>query len=210
MGIINFNLSNHFSDSISASVYSKKQSSLNENEFAIPKQTHSSNVIFVKKPGIYENVDGLISSKTYKVPLMVKTADCVPIFIFDFKTNYYGIVHSGWRGTKNKILLNALNMLISKFKSNPKNILIALGPHIKKCCYEVDWDVAKYFKNIHFDEKKNKWFLSLSDEIETDILEMNIPNKNFHSSNICTFESDYCQSFRRDGIKSERMIGIIR
>ncbi len=210
MGIINFNLSNHFNDLISASVYSKKKSSLNENEFALPKQTHSSNVIFVKKPGIYENVDGLISSKKYKVPLIIQTADCVPIFIFDFKTRYYGIVHSGWRGTKNKILLNALNILIHKFKSCPKNILIALGPHIKKCCYEVDWDVAQYFKNIRLDKNNNKWFLSLSDEIKSDILKMNIPDKNFHSSEVCTFESNDCQSFRRDGLKSERMIGIIR
>ena len=56
-----------------------------ENNFAIPIQTHSNNIKFVKKIGVYNNVDGLISSKEYNIPLSIKVADCMPIYIYMIK-----------------------------------------------------------------------------------------------------------------------------
>ena len=97
-------------------------------------KNNSTNIQFITKVGKYNNIDGLICSKKYKIPLSIQTADCVPIYIFDFKTEYYGIFHSGWRGTKNKIISKALNIFINDFKSIPGNILIVIGPHIQKCC----------------------------------------------------------------------------
>ena len=178
------------------------------NDFAIPIQSHSTNVKFVKESGIYKDLDGLISSKEYKVPLSIKVADCAPIFIYDIKKEFYGLVHSGWRGTKNKIIVNALNIFIKKMGSNVNNIFIVIGPHIQKCCYEIDWDVAQYFSYVN--KNNNKWLLDINKEIKSDILKFNIPFKNIFSSNICTYESLVCESFRRDGLKAKRMVGIIK
>ena len=133
MGIEQFDFSFFFNHLIHASTYNK-YSSNDINNFAIPIQIHSTNIQFVTKVGKYNNIDGLICSKKYKIPLSIQTADCVPIYIFDFKTEYYGIFHSGWRGTKNKIISKALNIFINDFKSIPGNILIVIGPHIQKCC----------------------------------------------------------------------------
>jgi len=208
MGIEQFNYSFFFNNLINAKIQNKNFSVELENNFAIPIQKHTANVKFVKKPGTYDNVDGLISSKKYKIFLCIKVADCVPIYIYDKQNEFYGLVNSGWRGTKNKIIINALNILINDYKSLPENILIAIGPHIKKCCYEVDWDVAQYFscitKNNH-----NKWLLDLSQEIINDIQTFKIPIDNIFQSDICTYESLKCESFRRDGEKSKRMTGII-
>ena len=72
---------------------------------------------------------------------------CMPIYIYDKVTNYYGLIHSGWRGTKDKIISKALDYFIDEFNSFYSDIFIVIGPHIQKCCYEVDWDVAKYFSH---------------------------------------------------------------
>ena len=153
----NIRFSNHFNNLVEAKIYNSLPTGLNIESFAIPIQTHSCNVKFITQPGKYENVDGLISSFDYQIPLIISVADCVPIYIFDIKTSIYGIVHSGWKGTKDKIIKNALNIFINEFDSKSNNIYIALGPHIKQCCYEVGWDVAKYFKNIKKTKYDNKW-----------------------------------------------------
>ena len=208
MGIKKINFSFFFNNKIHASIY-KDSSLLNfQNNFAIPIQTHSNNVKFVTKIGSYNNVDGLISSQKYKVPLCVEVADCVPIYIYDLYTKYYALLHSGWRGTKNKIVSEALHIFKNDFKSIASNILVIIGPHIQKCCYEIDWDVAQYFS--YTKKKGNKWFLNLNKEIKSDILKFDIPISNIYSSNICTYQSLDCQSFRRDGLKAKRMLGIIK
>ena len=210
MGIEQFNFSFFFKNLIHASIYNKDLSLDLSHNFAVPIQTHSTNIEFVKKIGKYNNVDGLICSKEYKIPLSIQIADCVPIYIFDSKTEYYGILHSGWRGTKDKIVSKALNIFINNINSKPNNILIVIGPHIQKCCYEVNWDVAQFFSSINKDNKKNKWLLNLKEEIKKDILKFGIPIQNIYCSDICTYESLNCESFRRDGLKANRMLGVIK
>ena len=108
MGMKISDFSNHFNNLVEATIYNSLPSGLNIENFAIPVQTHSCNVKFIKQPGKYENVDGLISSFDYKIPLIISVADCVPIYIFDIETYFYGVVNSGWIGTKGKIIKNAL------------------------------------------------------------------------------------------------------
>ena len=208
MGINKFNFSSFFNYQINASI--KNQDFVfNSNKIAIPIQTHSSNVKFVTEPGTYDNFDGLITSKKYNITLTIKIADCVPIYIYDHKTKYYGLIHSGWRGTKEHIINNAIDLFFNIANSKSENITVFIGPHIKNCCYEVDWDVAQYFSFIKENKFKNKWLLSLEKEIKHDIIKKGILSSNIHVSNICTYESLDCESFRRDKTKSKRMIGII-
>ena len=209
MGIDKFNFSFFFNHSIIAKIQNKNSSIFSNERVAVPFQTHSSNVEIITKPGIYNNVDGLICSKNNNIILTIKVADCVPIYLYDKKKNYYGLIHSGWRGTKNKIIKNAINIFFNTINSNPENILAVIGPHIQKCCYEVDIDVAQYFSHTTKIKGRNKWFLSLAHEIKNDILNLGVPLNNIHISNICTYESLDCESFRRDGEKSDRMIGVI-
>src|SRR5437879_5750601 len=71
-------------------------------------QTHSADVRVVRsyqeaqpKPGVLGDdvyCDALVS-RTPKILLVVKTADCVPILLGDTKTGAFAAVHAGWRGT---------------------------------------------------------------------------------------------------------------
>tara|TARA_B100000945_G_scaffold310905_1_gene303406 strand:- start:894 stop:1523 length:630 start_codon:yes stop_codon:yes gene_type:complete len=208
MGVDVFNFSHFFNNKIHASIKSESIV-LKSTKIAVPNQNHTSNVKFVTKPGEYQNVDGLVTSKQYNITLTIKVADCVPIYIYDPKTDYYGLVHSGWRGTKKHIIKNALKIFFDIANSNAKDIIIFIGPHIRDCCYEIDWDVAQHFSFLNKNNKKNKWLLSLEKEIIFDAVSVGILNNNIHTSNICTYESLDCESFRRDKEKSKRMLGMI-
>jgi polyphenol oxidase len=208
MGVENFNFSHFFKNKIHASI-EKESFDIMNCKLAVPIQSHSSNVKFITESGTYDNVDGLVTCKKYNITLSIKVADCIPLYIFDPKTQFYGLIHSGWKGTKNHIIKNALRIFFNKANSNPKDIIILIGPHIKDCCYEIDWDVAQYFSFVSENKLKNKWMLNLEKEIIKDALEIGISNKNIHTSNICTFESLNCESYRRDKKNSKRMLGIL-
>ena len=208
MGIDKFNFSSFFDNKIHASI-KNQDFIIKSNRIAIPTQKHSSNVKFIKEPGIYNNFDGLITSKKYNIILTIKIADCVPIYIYDSKTECYGLIHSGWKGTKDHIIINALDIFLNTVGSILKDIIIFIGPHIRACCYEIDWDVAQYFSFIKQNKFKNKWLLSLEKEIKNDIIKKGILLNHIHTTNICTYESLDCESFRRDKQKSKRMLGII-
>ena len=57
--------------------------------------------------------------------------------------------------------------------------------------------------------KLKKWFLSLEKEIIFDCISKGILNENIIVSKICTYENKQCESIRRDGHKSKRMLGVI-
>ena len=210
MGIKKFDFSFFFNHSINASLENNSNNLiLNKDLLAIPVQNHTANVLFVKKPGLYQNIDGLITSKKYNLILSIKVADCVPIYVYDPITDNFGIFHSGWKGTKNKIIVKGISILVNKFKCLPRNILVVIGPYIKSCCYVVDSDVAKYFNHDSINKYKEKWKLDLGLQIKLDLVTEGLLDKNIYISDICTYDTLACESYRRDGDKSGRMIGLM-
>lgn len=106
------------------------------------KQIHSNNIKIVSGKDLrkkYNSTDGFITDKK-DIPLAVFTADCLPVFIFDSVEKTIGLVHAGRLGLKKLIVEKAINIFINNFSSKVKNIFVAIGPHIKKCCYGVDLD----------------------------------------------------------------------
>ena len=111
-------------------------------------QTHSTNVKVITKDNInevFENVDGLITNLK-NIYLLTVVADCQGILLFDKKNKVIGNIHSGWRGTLNRIIKNAVNIMINEFNSNVENIKVYFSPCIHKCCFEVSSDVKEMFE----------------------------------------------------------------
>jgi len=111
-------------------------------------QVHGTNIRVVTgddRGGLYKpnphQADGLIT-KTPGVALLVYTADCVPVLLYDPVTNAAGAVHAGWRSTMADIAGIAIKKMVSEFSCSPVNIKAAIGPCISKCCFETDKDVA--------------------------------------------------------------------
>ncbi len=88
----------------------------------------------------YPPCDALITNEP-GVGLVVFTADCTPILLYDPEKKAVGAIHAGWRGTAAGIAEKAVNAMVSTYGCNPKNIRAAIGPNISQCCFETDRDV---------------------------------------------------------------------
>ena len=89
---------------------------------------------------VYSECDGLVTNKA-GLALVVFTADCTPILLYDPVTGAVGAVHAGWRGTAMDIAGKAVQAMVHAFGSDPKNIRAAIGPNIGMCCFETDREV---------------------------------------------------------------------
>jgi polyphenol oxidase len=88
--------------------------------------------------------------------LVVQTADCVPILLVDKKRHAIAAIHSGWRGTLQRIAEKALGRMQMEFGTRPQDVVAALGPGIGQCCFEVGSEVAAEFE-ARFPEAR-EWF----------------------------------------------------
>ena len=175
-----------------------------ESHLAIPIQNHTDNVKWVDRPGIYENIDGLVSNLRNKIHLCISVADCVPVCIFDPKTNNFALVHSGWRGTYKKITNKAVFLMIEN-GSMPKDILVYCGVSISKKNYEVDDDVASLFSKSNILASGNKFLLDIKSQIKDDLIEIKLSEKNISISQDCTYSNMALPSYRRDGNQAGRI-----
>ena len=90
--------------------------------------------------------DGLVAgpdSAAAGVALMVTAADCVPILLAA-PGGAYALLHSGWRGTG--IAAAAVHRLRERYGADPASLTVVLGPAIGACCYHVDEERYRLFR----------------------------------------------------------------
>jgi YfiH family protein len=158
-------------------------------------------------------VDGLITSLP-QVFLLVRTADCVPLLIFDPISLAVGCAHAGWRGTAQDIQGGLIERFALDFGVPPKRLLVAIGPHIGKCCYEVQGDVAKIFQekglSSSLETRNDRIFLDLGKASKTLLERTGVRPENIEDLDLCTRCLGVSfASYRRDGYKKMENIGFI-
>ena len=196
---------------------------INEKDVIRPYQTHTANVECVNdEKGIFieklKDVDGLLKNKKNEV-LSLTFADCTPIFLYDYKKNIIGDIHSGWKGTLNKIGKNAVNKMIEIYGSNVRDIICLIGPTIRKCHFEVDEDVKDMFKNSHGDEiitigeikeGKQKYYIDTVKANINVMKEIGLRDENIIDSGLCTVcNSNIMHSYRVDKKNAGRSTALI-
>lgn len=130
----------------------------------IMNQEHGNDVHVINGGQMPLSGDGLIILEK-NVAGIIKTADCLPIILFDAVHPMVSIVHAGWRGTVKKIVRKAVFTMV-ELGGRKTNITALLGPSIGPCCYEVKDDVYSAFKKNGFPEyvflkRRNALFLDL-------------------------------------------------
>lgn len=70
-------------------------------------------------------------------------ADCVPLFFVDPVHRAVGLAHAGWKGTVARIAEQTVQAMMREYRSQPEQLLTAIGPSIRSCCYEVDGRVIE-------------------------------------------------------------------
>jgi YfiH family protein len=108
-------------------------------------QIHSTEIVLTDR-SLYQDephikADAIITNRP-NITLMMRFADCVPIFLFDPVNRVIGLSHAGWIGTVNKITEKAVLKMKLEFKTNPADILAAIGPCIGPDHYAVGKEVV--------------------------------------------------------------------
>ncbi|MBF0714191.1 peptidoglycan editing factor PgeF [Gemella sp. GH3] len=160
-----------------------------------------------------EEADGLVTNKD-NIPLLIFTADCVPLVFYDSKKRVIALAHAGWRGTYKNISKNILAIMIDKYNCNISNINVIIGPHIKKKNYEVSKDLIDKFSvlNIpnYYEVCKNKFYLDLECINITMLERLGIKRNNIINTNFCTVEdNDKFYSYRQDNGTTSRIGTVI-
>jgi len=154
-----------------------------------------------------KEADGLITNLK-KTALIIRTADCLPIFIYDSLSGSIGLVHAGWRGSYQDIVIKAIEMMGKEFNSVAKNIKILFGPCIGPCCYEVGIEFKEYFSN-EIILRSSKYFVDLKEVNKNKLISAGILEENIKDTNICTCCNEQYFSFRRQGDKAGRMLSLL-
>ena len=89
--------------------------------------------------------DGMVTD-TPGLLLAVQTADCLPIIVADRKRRAVGVFHAGWRGTVKRIVEKGVGEMRKHFGSDPRDLVVAIGPGVRGCCYEVGEEVRTKFE----------------------------------------------------------------
>lgn len=93
----------------------------------------------------YYSTDGLITNKK-DIILSTTNADCILMLFFDPVKKVIANIHSGWKGTLQRISIKTVEKMIKEFECNPKDIICCICPSIRKCHFEVEKDVKEMFE----------------------------------------------------------------
>lgn len=144
-----------------------------------------------------QNGDALITN-VKNLPLVIFTADCAPIIIFDRKNNAIGLVHAGWKGTQSEIFKKSLVKMATEFGTRPKEVLIGLGPMIRRCCYQVSDDFKEKFEGKHLSVQQGRHVFDLAGANMEQAISQGVPQEQIFDSGACTACDEGYHSYRKD------------
>jgi polyphenol oxidase len=200
-------------------------------DVAMLTQVHGREVIALRSgssvPESRPDADVLISEAP-DIAIAVRAADCVPLLMADRSRGVVAAVHAGWRGTAARAAVAAVDALAREFGTRPADLIVAVGPSIGACCYEVGTSVVDAFAAAgHERYLIDRWFLSPPaargskerSRLTLDIVLSNsdqlilagVPDDQIYSSGLCTaMHLDVLTSYRKEKEKAGRIAGVIR
>lgn len=207
--------------------FSTRRDSVLPYEVICAHQVHDSNVACVETPGLtredLEGFDALITSNP-ECAIAVRTADCIPVLLFDPVKRVVAAVHSGWKGTVKRIPAGCIFQMRMHYGCNPEDIRAVIGPGISVDSYQVGEEVVNIFKATDFNINEiYRWDGPKSDEPmkgghHLDLFKANrmiledagLKRENIQVCGIDTYTDESFFSARREGSKCGRIINVIR
>ena len=192
-------------------------------------QVHGNDVASVRSesavPGERPKADAVVSAARC-VGVSVRVADCVPLLIADATTGAVGAVHAGWRGTAARVAPAAIEAMHREFGARAEDLVVAIGPSIRRCCYEVGSDVVDAFAAAgHERYLIDRWFTvppsrpgSDRPKLRLDVASANrdqlilagVREANIYDCGLCTaMHLDILTSYRVEREKAGRLFAAI-
>lgn len=157
------------------------------------------------------HTDALLT-KQKNIFLSITVADCIPIYLYEPSNQIIGIIHAGWRGLAKNIIHATIEKAQNELGLDPTKTLIAIGPSIGPCHFEVQQDVVDQFTDFPatVSKRENKMHLDLRLIAKDQIRNAGIIEEHIEISPICTYEDATYFSHRRDSSDPvEAMIAVI-
>ena len=160
--------------------------------------------------------DAMITN-TAGVVLQCAFADCVPILMYEPNVRAIAVAHAGWRGTVAGVATAAAKAMCEQYAANMRNILVAIGPAIGSCCFEVDAPVAQHFydgygvdSRVIVNKGNGKYNIDLERANKLLVLQSGINSINIACAHVCTScNTDKFYSYRKECGKTGRHAAII-
>ena len=190
-------------------------------------QVHACEIAVVDRPGMTrEDLEGFDAFVTRLpgVAVGVRTADCIPVLIYDPVQRVVAAVHAGWKGTMLRISQKTLCLMEEQFGCKAAHMRAVIGPGIGPDSFQVGEDVVERFRGAGFPMERiwafhgpgdgtpmsggnhidlflaNRWLLE----------EAGIPATNIQVIEIDTYTAPAFFSARREGVHCGRIINSIR
>lgn len=167
-------------------------------------QMHQDQILLLKKPATtlpsLLEYDALIMYSPNAF-LGILTADCLPIFIVDQKKSVIAAIHAGRQGTALHITTKVLKKIKEEFGCLPEELLIALGPSIGPCCYEIDEKVFQpEWEPFSISTGRGKWMVDLAKVNIAQMKKEGVKGGQIFWIDLCTScHSDLFFSYRKEG-----------
>ena len=207
------------------------------------QQVHGADCVTYKKgttagEGAPPQAD-IVLSDDPAIAVAIQTADCLPILIVDRRTKAVSAAHAGWRGLVARVPAVATERMVRDVGSDVNDLLVAVGPAIGACCYEVGEEVREQFERAGFTPTQiDRWLslqpLALSPEnppmraltstrrpdhwffdgwscVREQLEAAGVRRDQIFIAELCTasHEASFC-SYRRDGAVAGRLAAVIR
>lgn len=176
------------------------------------QQVHGRRVIlateeFTRRNDFSEEADGLVTNLS-NASLVIRTADCLPVFMYDTKRKCLGLLHAGWRGSHQNIIQQSVSIMRQNFHAETKDLKVALGPAIRACCYQVGGEFRDYFpQEIVY--RNQDVYLDLPRVNKRQLIELGVLEENIFDCGLCTCCDKRFFSYRREGKSAGRMISLM-
>lgn len=170
--------------------------------------------------------------------IAVQTADCVPLLIADRRRGSVAAAHAGWRGLARRVPVETVHAMAAVFGSHPTDLIVAIGPSVGACCYEVGRDVRRACEeSSDGTDDCSRWFADSPHVIpgnesmpglpdrpreghayfdgwnaaRDQLLSAGVPAESIHTAKLCTAShSGVFWSYRREGSRAKRLVAAIR
>jgi YfiH family protein len=202
------------------------------------KQVHGHDTVFADDVphGTLPKADIVMGRDSARV-LAVQAADCVPLLFADRRTGAVAAAHAGWRGLAQRVPQVTVKQICARFGCAPSHLLVACGPSIGACCYEVGPDVRDAFvaagsgdgyadawfsrtaasspsnppmPGIRAEGRPGHWFFDGWECVRDQLVSAGVRRADVFVARLCTASHPhlFC-SYRRDGPAAGRIAGAI-
>lgn len=190
----------------------------NHDNIVYNTQVHGADIRIVESGDDFtengKEADGLITNLR-NTPLLIFTADCVPVVFYDIKQGVVALAHAGWRGTYGNITGEIVSIMCNKYGCKVEDVKTIIGPSISVDNYEVSYDLIEKFSALeiqgYYKEVDGKYYLDLWKLNKELLKKCGILEDNIKIIDFCTVrDNDKFFSYRLDNATPKRIGTIIQ